>query len=1091
MPMKKAFGIGAGSVILLSEMLAGPAQAGCNPTNPGTGANVSCTGTDVAPVAAQANSTGVTITADPTVSVDLTRTAAPVVFRVEGSSSISNSGSIRFSGGGGTGTNRGAVILGDGNGNQLTNETSGSITTTGADNDGMADNGSGNTLTNHGSITTAGPNAYGMSAAWGQTNVGQSNNTLTNTGSVATSGSNARAVSILGGSGTVNNSGSLSTSGANSPTAYLQGNADQLINSGTITATGVGSDAVFSNTASSGFTATIQNLAGGSIFSQNAAAVRTLNGASTVINAGTLQSGVGTAITMGTGANTLILQTGSQIIGSADGGAGNASTVILQGSGTASNAFTRFQTLRMSGDNWNFSGTGDFNLAEVQTGTLNLTGMFGPTTQALVDAGGTLQASAQNLPASVTDNGLVRFAQGADGTYSGTLSGSGAVQKTGTGTLTLAPSAAGGNTYAGGTSIDQGTLAAGADNALGSATGGLTFNGGTLQLTQAFDLAATRAVTLNSPGGTIDTQGFTSTLEQGIAGAGALTKAGTGSLILDGTSTYGGGTNVAAGSLLVGDAAHASAALAGGGAVAVAAGASLGGYGSVTGNVANNGTLLVANAAPEFGPQANGNFTINGQLNNSGLVQVAGQGAGNNLVVTGNYVGENGRVALNTFAGDDNSVSDKVVIDGGRASGSTALAITNVGGPGAATAGNGIQVIQATNGATTAAGAFSLPAPFKAGAYSYYLAQGGVSAGTEQNWYLRNNVAAQALPGSDEATPIPAPGTPALPAAPPPGSAPLPLYRPEVALYAEIPSVARQIGIEQIDNFHDRQGAQNLLTETGAWPASWGRVWGGHAALSQNGAVSPSFDGSVFGAQAGQDIYADTSATGQRNHYGFFVGFARATGDVDGFALGFPNTEVGHLGVNAYSLGGYWTHVGPSGWYTDALLMGSALTVDPLSRDNLGVGTHGTAMAGSIEGGLPIPLSGTLTLEPQAQLMWQHLSINDLNDGAATVSFNNGNTFLGRLGVRLQGHFESVGVSWQPYLRVSLLRSFGSNDTATFSGSTVIPTSLGQTAGQLGAGIVARLGRSSSAFATASYLTNLGGAHQRTITGDAGVRWTW
>jgi hypothetical protein len=179
----------------------------------------------------------------------------------------------------------------------------------------MAANGTGNTLINNGSITTSGPNAYGMSAAWGQTNVGQLNNTLVNTGSVTTSGSNARAASIIGGSGTINNSGNLSTSGANSPTAYLQGNNDTLVNAGTITATGTDSDAVFSNTAGSSFTATIENRAGGQIFSQSAAAVRTLNGASTVINAGLLQSGGTTAISMGNGANTLILQTGSQIIG--------------------------------------------------------------------------------------------------------------------------------------------------------------------------------------------------------------------------------------------------------------------------------------------------------------------------------------------------------------------------------------------------------------------------------------------------------------------------------------------------------------------------------------------------------------------------------------------------------------------------------------------------------------------------------------------------------------------------------------------------------------------------------------------------------
>jgi hypothetical protein len=42
----------------------------------------------------------------------------------------------------------------------------------------------------------------------------------------------------------------------------------------------------------------------------------------------------------------------------------------------------------------------------------------------------------------------------------------------------------------------------------------------------------------------------------------------------------------------------------------------------------------------------------------------------------------------------------------------------------------------------------------------------------------------------------------------------------------------------------------------------------------------------IGGAQVGDDVYSDTTASGHRNHYGFFLGFARATGDVNGFALG-------------------------------------------------------------------------------------------------------------------------------------------------------------------------------------------------------------
>ncbi|CAN7668347.1 autotransporter outer membrane beta-barrel domain-containing protein [Caballeronia sp. LjRoot29] len=1086
-----------------------------------------------------AGSSAVTIGIDSTVAAGLTRASSPVAFSVGRASTIANSGALTFSGGGGSGTNRGAVLLGTGDTNQLTNTSIGKIITTGAFSDGMGANGSGNTLINNGSIATSGPNAYGMTAAWGQTNVGQLNNTLVNTGSVTTSGSNARAASIIGGSGTINNSGSLSTSGANSPTAYLQGNNDSLVNTGTVTATGTDSDAVFSNTAGSSFTATIENRAGGQIFSQSGAAVRTLNGASTVVNAGLLQTGGTTAISMGNGANTLILQTGSQIIGAADGGGGpGASTVILQGTGTASNAFTRFQTLRMSGDAWTFSGTGDFNLAEVQTGTLNLTGLFAPTTVALVDAPGTLRATAQNMPSSVTDNGLVQFAQATDGGYTGTLSGTGAVEKDGAGTLTLAPAAAGGNSYSGGTTVNAGTLAIGADNALGASTGGLTLDGGTLRLNNALDLAATRPIALGAAGGVIDTQGFDTTVAQDISGAGSLTKLGTGQLLLQAPTTFTGGTMISEGTLAVGDISHSSASLGGGGPVTVAAGANLGGYGSVVGNVTNNGTIFAANALPGFASSASGAFNVHGQLTNNGLAQIAGAGVGNQLVVTGNYVGQNARIALNTVVGPDNSASDRLVINGGHASGSSTLLITNMGGTGAATAADGIQVVQAANGATSALNAFSLPASIKAGAYSYYLAKGGVTAGTSESWYLRNTVAAAPAapptqpgtpsgpntpgtptgtssgsptgtspgtptctsPGTPTGTPpdttaetgpIAAPRSPPLPAPPPPGSAPIPLYRPEVALYAAIPMVARQIGIQQIDNFHDRQGDQSLLTETGALPAAWGRVWGGHSASSQDGAANPEFDGSVFGAQVGHDLYSDVTASGHRNHYGLFVGVVRATGDVNGFALGFPNVDVGHLAVNAYSLGGYWTHVGPSGWYTDAVLMGSSITVDPLSSQGTGAGTHGTAVTGSAEGGFPIALGGAFVVEPQAQVIWQNVSLNDFNDGVSSVSFNNGNTYTGRLGVRVQRTFSSAGVTWQPYARVSVLRAFGEGDSTTFGGTTVILGGIGQTAGQFNLGLVAQVTRSGSAFVTASYLTNLGGSHQRTIGGNAGVRWKW
>jgi outer membrane autotransporter protein len=368
---------------------------------------VTCSGASTTPVVAVAGSTGVTINVVPGASVSAAHTTAVSfpLLSVESSSVITNDGTLTLTGGGGSGTNRGAAMLGDANGNALTNN--GAISTSGGFNDGMAANGSGNTLINNGTITTTGPNAYGMTAAWGQTNTGQLNNMLINTGSVTTSGSNARAASILGGSGTINNSGTLATTGSSSNGAYMQGNNDQLINSGKIIVSGTTSDAVFSNTVGSSFTATIQNLSGGQIISANGAAIRTLNGATTIINAGLLQSDVGTAINGGTGNVSLILQTGSTIIGTANGGSGT-NTVTLQGTGTASNPFVNFQTLIMQGTAWNFTGTGTFANAQLQSGTFNLTGALGTATNVAVSAGATLNMEGiSQIFGNVTNAGTI------------------------------------------------------------------------------------------------------------------------------------------------------------------------------------------------------------------------------------------------------------------------------------------------------------------------------------------------------------------------------------------------------------------------------------------------------------------------------------------------------------------------------------------------------------------------------------------------------------------------------------------------------------------------------------------------------------
>jgi autotransporter-associated beta strand protein len=141
------------------------------------------------------------------------------------------------------------------------------------------------------------------------------------------------------------------------------------------------------------------------------------------------------------------------------------------------------------------------------------------------------------------------------GDFSGIIAGGGGLTKATSGTLVLSGTNTytGGttNSYGGGTTISAGVLNVSADNNLGAASGGLAFNGGTLQFGSAFNLANTRTITLNGGGGTLDTNGFNTIVSQGITGAGGLTKTGAGTLTLSGSDSYSGGTVLNAGILVV------------------------------------------------------------------------------------------------------------------------------------------------------------------------------------------------------------------------------------------------------------------------------------------------------------------------------------------------------------------------------------------------------------------------------------------------------------------------------------------------------------------------------------------------------------
>ncbi|MCX7818456.1 MAG: autotransporter-associated beta strand repeat-containing protein [Kiritimatiellae bacterium] len=346
-------------------------------------------------------------------------------------------------------------------------------------------------------------------------------------------------------------------------------------------------------------------------------------------------TGGGTSAGIALGSGALTVQSGSFA-----GPISGAGSVTKTGSGaltlSGSNSYAGGTTI--SGGTLNVDSSsalpanGSVSIANVPGVTLNLNGhsaMIGWLT-----GGGALGGHITLGAGTLTVQG---------GSFSGAISGAGAVVKSGGGTLVLG----GNNVYEGGTTIQGGTLQLASSAAL-PAGGAVTLanSAGTTLDLNGQSLTIGSLTGGGQAGGNIVLRAGTLTVQSGsytgaISGAGGLVKSGPGTLTLAGNNAYAGGTIVQEGTLRLGSA----AALPAGGAVTLGdppdARLDLNGHSVTVGSLngaggavlLGNGTLTIAtDGLDSFG----GAITGGGAVVKSGSGQLALRG--NNLYTGGTTI---------------------------------------------------------------------------------------------------------------------------------------------------------------------------------------------------------------------------------------------------------------------------------------------------------------------------------------------------------------------------------------------------------------------------------------------------------------------
>ncbi len=583
-----------------------------------------------------------------------------------------------------------------------------------------------------------------------------------------------------------------------------------------------------------------------------------------------------------------------------------------------------------------------------------------------------------------------------------------------------------------------------------------------------------------------------------------LTKLGAGKLTLSGVNTYTGDTNVQEGTLwLAGDGTIGE--VGSQQAVNVASGATFGGNNGTTvnGKVTNEGTLVFGDSE-----ETGAIFTLNGDLVNMGTIASGSTSStpGNTLYVDGNYTGNGGSLYLNTVLGDDDSATDKLVITGD-ASGTTDLYINGIG-DGAQTT-NGIEVVDV--GGVSTSDAFVLKNEVNASLYTYRLYWNE----SDNDWYLASKAQSDDDDsGGDDSDVTPSDGgddggnvTPpddggdggnVTPSdggddggnvtPPDDGGDVAPQYRADIGAYMGNQWMARNL---QMQTLYDREGSQYRNADGSVWARFKA---GKEESEAVNGNIDMDSNYSQF--QLGGDILAwgngqqsvtvgvmasyinaDTDSTGNRGADGSQF---TSSGNVDGY----------NLGVYATWFADAQTHSGAyvDSWYQYGFYNNSVESGDAGSESY-----DSTANAVSLETGyrydIALSNGNTVSLTPQAQVVWQNYSADSVKDNYGTrIDGQDGDSWTTRLGLRVDGKlYKGSRTVIQPFAEANWLHT--SDDVSVSFDDATVKQDLPANRAELKVGLQADIDKQWSVRAQVAGQT--GSNDFGDLNGSLNLRYNW